>query len=794
MKNTNGATAIKQEKRKITFPIKNILWVVLGFVAGLGNMMMEISPFAAALCAAVPMEYLFPTMLGGCAGSLLLSQIMTFQAGMLMTFRYVASVALAAVFRKMFDTVRRSDGSEIFPEWASQLEAPAAALGAMLLPSTAAFLAAPFDRYALSMAAAEAVLSASCAYFLQKTIQIFSMRQGMLDMKRADLISVVMSVVMVMISLSNVTLGGISLGRLTASIVVLLCALLGKESWGAISGVICGSAVSLAMFPKVHLAGIYGAAGLSAGIFSSFGKFGCAMGFALVFGTLSAMVSPPPITPLMIETLVTAAGLMFLPNRLLQKAQKVFCRPDAAEESSVRQLMLERLEDAAGALQEISWTTQAVSKKLNQMKAGSLDQVYDQAIDAVCLKCGLKNRCWQQEYGDTIQVFNHLTEVLRNNGSVCQEDFIYPLCVRCNHRDQLCRYINQGYQQLTVKEGLSRKVARVRAVVTDQFSGLSQLLEGLSQEMCSISGYEEQTAKRVRDYLSESSYRFQRVNCYRDEEGRNFLQLDCDDLRAERLDLEQMARELSRVCDCDFDFPRKRKVCISNKEIIRLLFREKAEYQAEYAVTQHICQGYRMCGDACGNFTDSRSVHHIILSDGMGSGTAAAVDSNMTVSLLTRLIDAGVSYPAALKIVNSALLVKSGEESLSTVDVTAINLYTGQARFYKAGAAPTFVRRGKKVLMLESVSFPAGILTSVEFDENCLKLSEGDLVVMVSDGATASGEEWIKNVIAHFPEGENLQELCNDIVSTAKLRRNDAHDDDITAAACRICKSEIDMI
>lgn len=55
----------------------------------------------------------------------------------------------------------------------------------------------------------------------------------------------------------------------------------------------------------------------------------------------------------------------------------------------------------------------------------------------------------------------------------------------------------------------------------------------------------------------------------------------------------------------------------------------------------------------------------------MGSGTAAAVDSNMTVSLIVKLIEAGVDYTAALKIVNSALLVKSGEESLSTVDIAA---------------------------------------------------------------------------------------------------------------------------
>ena len=58
-----------------------------------------------------------------------------------------------------------------------------------------------------------------------------------------------------------------------------------------------------------------------------------------------------------------------------------------------------------------------------------------------------------------------------------------------------------------------------------------------------------------------------------------------------------------------------------------------------------------------------------------------------------------------------------GEESLSTIDITAIDLYTGQAHFYKAGAAPTFVRRGNRAGMVESTSLPVGILTAVEFEK-----------------------------------------------------------------------------
>ena len=486
--------------------------------------------------------------------------------------------------------------------------------------------------------------------------------------------------------------------------------------------------------------------------------------------------------------------MLLLPQSVLCALRaKLFRQPMDSAGKSVRQLMLERLGEASGALREIARTTQAVSHQLDKVKAGSLEQVYDEAVDNICLHCGLKTRCWQQEYTDTLDVFHHLTPLLRQNGSICEEDFGYPLSARCGKRAQLAQQINLGYQEFTAKEGMSRKVARVRSVVTDQFEGLGELLEGLSQELCGISGYEERMMAQVREYLEHERCQLRRVDCYRDRQGRVFLQIDLEPYRVARLELERMSMDLSSVCDCAFALPQKLEITETDpsgrqQRAVRLRFCEQAEFTAEFAASQHTCQGCRLCGDACQSFTDRRSVAHIVLSDGMGSGTAAAVDANMTVSLITKLIDAGVSYTAALKIVNSALLVKSGEESLSTIDITAIDLYTGQAHFYKAGAAPTFVRRGNRAGMVESTSLPVGILTAVEFEKSSIKLSDGDLVVMVSDGATACGSDWILSVLDHFAADGNLQALCDDIASTARLRRNDNHDDDITVCACRITK------
>ena len=147
--------------------------------------------------------------------------------------------------------------------------------------------------------------------------------------------------------------------------------------------------------------------------------------------------------------------------------------------------------------------------------------------------------------------------------------------------------------------------------------------------------------------------------------------------------------------------------------------------------------------------------------------------------LLARLIEAGVSLDASLKLVNSALLVKSGDESLATIDITGVDLYTGKAEFYKAGAAPTFLRKSGKGGYVESSSLPVGILGGVNFEKNAVTLRDGDVIVMVSDGAVAGGYEWLVSDLEHYG-GDDPKELSEQLADEARRRRTDGHEDDIT--------------
>ena len=104
-----------------------VLWALLGLVVGLGNMMLEISPFGAALCAAVPLKNLVPAALGSAVGSLLLSGLV----GGNFTIKYAAAILLIAVVRRM--------GREQLQRWSDYRPLVSAALAflGLLLPTAA---------------------------------------------------------------------------------------------------------------------------------------------------------------------------------------------------------------------------------------------------------------------------------------------------------------------------------------------------------------------------------------------------------------------------------------------------------------------------------------------------------------------------------------------------------------------------------------------------------------------------------------------------------------------------------
>ena len=166
----------------------------------------------------------------------------------------------------------------------------------------------------------------------------------------------------------------------------------------------------------------------------------------------------------------------------------------------------------------------------------------------------------------------------------------------------------------------------------------------------------------------------------------------------------------------------------------------------------------------------SPTAAQMILCDGMGTGRPAAVDGNLAAELTARLLKAGIPAELAARLVNVALALKSEEESGATLDLISVDLYTGTARLFKAGAAPAFwctaAGRGPW-----GVSLPVGILGGVNGQSRVVHLCAGDYAVLVSDGLLVDGTAWVaKQLELSAAAGEAPAQVAKTLVETARAR------------------------
>jgi stage II sporulation protein E len=172
------------------------------------------------------------------------------------------------------------------------------------------------------------------------------------------------------------------------------------------------------------------------------------------------------------------------------------------------------------------------------------------------------------------------------------------------------------------------------------------------------------------------------------------------------------------------------------------------------------------------------------LSDGMGSGEKACQESTLVIELLEELLEAGFPEKTAIQMINTTLVMGREEIHYSTVDMSVFDLYTGTCELIKAGASSTFIRQKDKVEHLSSTSLPIGVLHQIEIDSVERQLSDGDFVVMVTDGvmdALPVGEQDI--LLETIIQGTllvNPKEMANHILEQVLNWTGEPPQDDMT--------------
>ena len=349
---------------------------------------------------------------------------------------------------------------------------------------------------------------------------------------------------------------------------------------------------------------------------------------------------------------------------------------------------------------------------------------------------------------------------------------------------EMAAAINKNYDAYTACLSAERRVGEIRSVVAGQFSGLSEILEEMAEEFENYERFDMAAAERVSTAVKLFGITPIDVSCRIDRFGRMTVEIETVDTNRNHVKKPQLLKEISKACGRRLDTP-----CLSlAPNRCRMQMSERPCFDTQIGSAQHISGNGQLCGDSYNYFNDGMGRLIAVISDGMGTGGRAAVDGSMAESIMTKLTKAGLGFDCALRVVNSALMVKSGDESLATLDVVCIDLFTGHAEIMKAGAPLSIIKKNGKTYRCNGASLPAGILTDIRFSHDSAKLGLNDWLCMVSDGAIATGDMWLESLIQDWKDG-SAQELAKAIVTEARNRRTDGYDDDITAVAIRLMRN-----
>lgn len=153
-------------------------------------------------------------------------------------------------------------------------------------------------------------------------------------------------------------------------------------------------------------------------------------------------------------------------------------------------------------------------------------------------------------------------------------------------------------------------------------------------------------------------------------------------------------------------------------------------------------------------------------------GKNAKKSSSAAIKMLERLLTSGFDKDVSLGLINSTISLNCKEDMFSTIDIGIMDLVKGNIEFIKNGASPSYIKRGKKVEIIKSISLPAGILDNIDLVVYDKDIDDGDIIVMCSDGIIESNQEynnkeiWLKDVLENI-ETDNVQKIADIVISEA---------------------------
>lgn len=650
--------------------------------------------------------------------------------------------------------------------------------------------------YRVVMVGVEAILSFVLTLIFIQSLSVIHLAKPYEPLKTEEIVCLVILLASLMTGTVGWVVEGISMEHVLSRYLLLLFAFTGGGTVGAAVGVVSGLILSLANVHALQQINLLAFAGLLAGLLREGGKWGVSAGL-LIGSSILAIYGGGEGEELFASLLESglAIGLFLLtPKKVWKKVASYI--PGTAEHAQSHQEYMRQVRDmTAGKILQFSELFTQLSRSFAEAVAEkdaeeNLDLFLSKVTESTCQKCWKKEQCWERETQATYGAMRDMAQSVFEFGSLQGVPLNRDWERKCVKVDRVVHAMEVEYQHSLDFHQLRRQVQESRKLVADQLSGVSKVMSDFAREIQREGMELSLQEKQVTRALEGLGLSIRRVEIHNLEEGKVDIEIsqptcygrdECAKIVAPILTEILGENIVVKERHCDAYKDGHCKMCLASARA----------FEVEIGIAGVAKDGKLLSGDSYKTIDLGNGKYALAISDGMGNGERALLESKSALDMLQQLLQSGLDETLAIKTVNSVLALRSTEETFATIDLALIDLQTAATRFVKVGSTPSFIKRGADVITVTASNLPAGILDDIEVDVVTRKLKPGDLLIMMSDGIYEAPRHienrqlWMKRILSEM-QTDDPQEVADLLLESVIRQHYGQILDDMTVIVARL--------
>ncbi|WP_283720070.1 stage II sporulation protein E [Clostridium perfringens] len=551
-----------------------------------------------------------------------------------------------------------------------------------------------------------------------------------------EIVSIELFICLLIVGIGTLSLNDISFRNIAAILFIIALAFISDTNMGAGAGITMGIILGFATGNLMESIAIYGACGLVAGIFRESGKLFTALSFNIIF-IIVTLYSGVFNSISFIEALVGTGIFLLIPKKIynkisleINKDKKVghFSEVRFAE---IKDELTERLKDFTEVLS-------IMGKSLNNLVGNDKlaiknkgNALVENLSDRTCSDCDMRYMCWKRELHQTYNAFSDLIRNYENNSGT----FPHELEKKCIKKYALVKNLEDIMNIYMVNETLKSRLGEGRKILSNHINNMSVTISEIVDEFGNELHLCTDVEKSIKKSLLKYGINFGSLICYNDKNGRIKIKMQMENCMGSQTCIKTVLPIISETIGKNMSIGSEGCNINSKNNMCEIVIEEAPKYHINSHVAVATKEGEKFTGDSYSYGRTKDGNYITVISDGMGSGPEAGLESKVSVEIIEKFMEVGFDEKIAIDAVNAIMSIKfSEDEKFSTLDMNKIDLYTGNAKFMKVGAIESFIKRGNKVEVINSNTLPFGVLEEPDVDTVEKQVSNGDVIVSISDG------------------------------------------------------------